>query len=61
MIEQVTRAVPVAVGVAWWQDKNEVGLAARAAMLRARSGASILDCDRDALHALFFSFTTVLL
>src|SRR5262249_7465685 len=34
-----------------WQDKNEVGLAARAAMLRARSGASILHCDRDALQA----------
>jgi site-specific recombinase XerD len=28
-------------------------------MLRARSGASILDCDRDALHAAVLSFTTV--
>jgi integrase len=33
--------------------------AARATMLRARSGASILDCDRDALHAAVLSFTTV--
>jgi hypothetical protein len=31
-----------------WQDKNEVGLAARAAMLRARSGASILHSDHGA-------------
>src|SRR5262245_10844476 len=28
-------------------------------MLRARSGASILDCDRDALHATALPFTTV--
>ena len=28
-------------------------------MLRARSGASILHCDRDALHAAAFPFTTV--
>src|SRR5215472_12315399 len=27
------------------QDRNEVGLAPRAAMLRARPGASILHCD----------------
>ena len=32
-----------------WQDKNEVGLAAHAAMLRARCGASILHCDHGAL------------
>src|SRR5262249_14515057 len=35
-----------------WQDKNEVGLAARAAMLRVRSGASILHCDHGALRPL---------
>src|SRR5262245_8648752 len=39
--------------------QNEVGLAARVAMLRARSGASILHCDRDALHAAASPFTTV--
>src|SRR5215813_7955045 len=42
-----------------WQDKNEVGLAPRAAMLRAGPGASILHCDRDALHAAAPPFTTV--
>jgi len=30
------------------RQKNEVALAARAAMLRARSGASILHCDHGA-------------
>src|SRR5215472_5283431 len=41
--------------------QNEVGLAGsrRRLMPRARSGASILDCDRDALHAAVLSFTTV--
>src|SRR5262249_48326995 len=39
--------------------QNEVSLAARVAMLRARSGASILHCDRDALHAAASPFTTV--
>src|SRR5262249_52856541 len=35
-----------------WQGKNEVGLAARAAMLRARSSASILHCRGDEIRAL---------
>src|SRR6516165_9768025 len=34
-------------------------LAPRAAMLRTRPGASILHCDRDALHAAASPFTTV--
>src|SRR5262249_7248038 len=41
------------------RDKMRLASRPRAAMLRARSGASILHCDRDALHAAVLSFTTM--